>query len=157
MIAAGLALETFTGPVQPRALHLRPPMKAHGLILHCLLILALACNGLANGMAMPVAMAQADQSAIKAESMADAAAPCHTRHTQTSLVPEQVATTPSDTSIPDCCKDAQCQCPCNMHISLVAISLLVPDSLRYLPQPMTVRDDPILGASHVPLLRPPIV
>ncbi|MFA6985314.1 MAG: CopL family metal-binding regulatory protein [Arenimonas sp.] len=131
-------------------------MKAHGLILHCLLILALACNGLANGMAMPAMAAQPDQGAIKAESMADTAAPCHSRHSQTPLVTEEVATTPSDKSIPDCCKNTQCQCPCNMHLSLVAISLLVAESLRYLPQPMSMRDDPILGASHVPLLRPPI-
>lgn len=131
-------------------------MNFHGLALHCLLILALACNGLASGMSVQTMTAHQAPVSHESHSPTATSAPCHEGRVDQAVRQPAQASEPIGSKLPDCCDDSRCQCACSMQVTFVAVHPLIAGSIRLMLQPAIDRTDPIRVAASVPLLRPPI-
>jgi hypothetical protein len=121
-------------------------MTFSGLMLRCLLSLALISNGLAGAMNMSEVRARQDAVAIEHS-------PCHSAHAAMGM--PQPAKSAGE-SIPDCCKDGRCQCACSLQTPVVAISSAVNAKLNFVPTPAIATTEPVRTVFYTPLLRPPI-
>ena len=128
-------------------------MSVFGLVLRCLLIVALVFNGTASSMAAPVATAHPEHHA----SEAPAKAHCHHDHLDQAAGHHESEGKLPGATMPDCCKAGLCDCACSMPLSMMPVAQFNFASIRYHIRPALEPVEPILIAVSAPPLRPPIV